>query len=261
MAEAPGDQNRGQDANQKGKKKRHHQQRKKPLCEDAQQGAQPQKDTKAGMVTEGKEGAKVRNAESLPKPRPAKDSAVPNDPRTLTKLRPSLLALRDAFRKMAPKPKMDMGSRKISVASSMASGPSQAAAAGPPAGRSTIASATRSHQRSREGHSTVCIGPDKSGDHSPTSGRVSASTSTGVRSLLKSYTAGNMPSGRSLAFCVAALVVLALAVLVVILTAILGRMHSKKQAVSSSATTVAIPHHVKAGVGADGHHRSTLPAR
>ncbi|XP_070394084.1 uncharacterized protein [Dermacentor albipictus] len=138
MAEAPVDQNRGPDANRKGKKKRHRQQRKRPLCEDAQQGAQPRKDTKADMVIEGKEGAKVRNAESLPKPRPAKDSAVPNDPRTLTKLRPSpsLMALKDAFRKTAPKPKMDMGSRKISVSFSMASGPPKAA---------------RSHQRSRGG--------------------------------------------------------------------------------------------------------------
>ncbi|XP_054926364.1 uncharacterized protein [Dermacentor andersoni] len=156
---------------------------------------------------------------------------------------------------------MDMGSRKISVASSMVSGPSRAAAAGPltPAGRSTIAS-PRSHERSREGHSTVCIGPDKGGDQSPTSGPVSASNSTGVRSLLKSYT-GNMPSGHSLAFCVTALAVFAIAVLVVILTAILGRMHSKKQAVSSSITTVASPHHLKAGVGADGHDRNTLPFR
>ncbi|XP_065284980.1 uncharacterized protein [Dermacentor albipictus] len=212
-------------------------------------------------VTEAKEGAKVRNAESLPKPRPAKDSAVPNDPRTLTKLRPSLLALKDAFRKMAPKPKMDMGSRKISVASSMASGPSQAAAAGPPARRSTIASNTKSHDRSRKGqHSTVCVGPDKSGDHSPTSGPASAFNSTGVRSLLKSYTV-NMPSGHSLAFCVTALVVLelAFAVVVVILTAILGRMHSKRQAVSSPVTTVASPHLLEAGVGADCHDRNTLP--
>lgn len=263
MAEAPGDQNKGQDANRKSKKKRQQQQPKKSVKEDAQRDGQLQKDTKAGKVPEGKEGAKVGNAERLPKSLPAKDSAEPNNPRTLTKLRPSLLALREAFRKLAPKPKMDMGGRKISVvSSSMASGPSSPAS-GPstPAGRSTVVSPIRSHEHSQEGHSIVDIGRNKNGNQSPTSGHVSPSNSTAVRSLPRNFS-GNITGGRLLAYCVAALVMLAVAVLlVVIMTMIFKRMPSKKQEVSSSVTTVTSPHQVKGGVGADGYDRTMLPVR
>ncbi|KAL1426419.1 hypothetical protein MTO96_003420 [Rhipicephalus appendiculatus] len=219
MAEAPGDK-KGQDASKKGKKKRPRNPRKKSRKQELRPDAQAQRGTNAGVLPKGKERAKVGRAENLPK---AADIANSDDSAKLTELRPSLLELRESFKKTAPKHQVDSAIKKASKTSTMASGQSQ----------------------------TTC----------PPYGHVSVSKeSSGGRTLLR--TLRNIMSGQSLAYCVVALVVLALAVLAVILTAMLSRLHAMKREVSSPFTaSTNPPQRVKGvvGMGLRGRTALTVP--
>ncbi|XP_037515714.1 uncharacterized protein LOC119392844 [Rhipicephalus sanguineus] len=257
MAEAPGDK-KGQDASKKSKKKRRRNSRKNSRKEEPRKDTQTQKSTNAGVVPKGKEKAKVGRAECLPN---AGVIANSDDSAKLTKFRPSLLELREAFRKTAPKHQIDSASRKASDTSTMASGQSQTTSVGPstPGKRSEATSPGKSRDLSQDWRLLVTIGHHNTGGFQvPQSGLVSVSKeSSGARSILR--TLRNVMSGQWLAYCVVALVVLALVVLVVILTAILSRMHAKKREVSSSVTAITSPpRHVKGAVDVDLRERTTL---
>ncbi|KAH8024318.1 hypothetical protein HPB51_022437 [Rhipicephalus microplus] len=258
MAQTPSDK-KGQDASRKSKKKRHRNSRVKSRKDEPLPDAQTQRGNNAGVLPKGKERAKVGRARNPPN---AEDISNSDNAAKLTELRPSLLELREAFKKTAPKHQIDSAIKTASRASTMASALSQTTSAGPstPGRRSEATTPRKSCDLTPDWRLTVATGhQDTSGFQLPPSGHVSVSKENpGGRTLLR--TLRNIISGQPLAYCVVALVVVALAVLAVILNAILNRVHAKKREVSPSFTAITNPpQHVKGVVGHRERTAQTVP--